>query len=125
MDEDQAKELGRYLRRHREAAGLSFRQLAAAVDIDPAQLVRLERGGVAFPRADLLGRIASELRLPVADVLTLAGYPTSRQLPNLRPYMRAKYRNLPPEAVDEVEAFIEDLAKRHGGNGPASGEDER
>lgn len=124
MDETQAREFGTYLRTHREAAGISIRGLAAQVGIDQAQIIRMEQGTVASPRADVLGRIADVLDLPLADVLTLAGYPTTKKLPNLRPYMRAKYRDLPTEAVDEVEAFIEQLSRRHG-HGPAEGEDER
>jgi transcriptional regulator with XRE-family HTH domain len=124
MDDKQAKELGQYLRSHREAAAVSIRSLAAEIGIDQAQIIRLEQGTVAFPRADVLGRYAERVGLPVADVLTMAGYPTSRQLPNLRPYMRAKYRDLPPGAVDEVEAFIAELQQRHGHPGPSAGEDE-
>lgn len=125
MDEKQAKELGAYLRKAREEAGISIRSLMARVGIDQAQIIRLEQGQVKSPRADVLGRIAEEIGLPVADVMTMAGYPTPRQLPNLRPYMRAKYRNLPLEAVDEVERFIEQLSKKHANTGPADGEDER
>jgi transcriptional regulator with XRE-family HTH domain len=124
MDEQQAKELGSYLRSQREAAGVSIRSLAPEVGVDQAQIIRLEQGTVASPRADLLGRICDRLNLPLADVLTMAGYPTTKSLPTLRPYMRAKYRDLPPEALDEVEAFVAKLARKHGSPGPGAGEDE-
>lgn len=124
MDETQAKELGNYIRSAREAAGVSVRRLATIGDCDQAQIIRLEQGKVSSPKADLLGRIAEHLSLPIADVLTMAGYPTTHALPGLRPYMRAKFRDLPPEAVDEIEALIARLTQRSG-RGPVNGEDER
>ncbi len=123
MDDTQAVELGHYLRQHREAAGLSARGLADIVGVDNSQIVRLEGGRVSHPKADLLGRIAEAVQAPIMDVLTMAGYPTPKGLPSLRPYMRAKYRDLPPEAIDELEAFIATLNARHH-SGPQPGEDE-
>jgi transcriptional regulator with XRE-family HTH domain len=124
MDETKAHEFGNYLQEQRQAAGVGVRELATAVGVNPTQIVRLEQGKVGSPKADVLGRIADVLRLPVADLLAMAGYPTSRTLPNLRPYMRAKYRDLPTEAVDEIEALVSQLRRRHGMTGPTDGEDE-
>ena len=124
MDEQQAREFGAYLRNRREELGLSTRQLAAAVGIDMAQIVRWEQGKVAFPRADLIEHVAAALKVPTVDLLTLVGYPITRKLPSLRPYMRATYKDLPPEAVDELEALVAKLQRKHGGTGPADGEDE-
>jgi transcriptional regulator with XRE-family HTH domain len=124
MDEQQSREIGAYIRARREDASLSTRELASRVGVDMAQIVRLEQGKVASPRADLLGRIADELKIPASDLMTMAGYPTSRALPNLRPYMRAKYRDLPPEALDDIEAYITKLQAEHGTSGPVNGEDE-
>lgn len=124
MNNRQSNELGVYLRQQREAKGVSTRQLASEVGVDMAQIIRLEQGSVASPRADVLGRVAECLDVPVADVLTLAGYPTTKALPSLRPYMRATYRELPPEAVDEIEAFIKEIARQHVAEGPSGDEDE-
>jgi transcriptional regulator with XRE-family HTH domain len=124
MDEQQSLEIGAYIRARREDASLSTRELASRVGVDMAQIVRLEQGKVASPRADLLGRIADELKIPASDLMTMAGYPTPRALPNLRPYMRAKYRDLPPEALDDIEAYITKLQAEHGASGPVNGEDE-
>ena len=123
MDDTQAAELGAHIRKNREAVGLSIRRLASLVGIDQAQIIRLEQGKVASPKADVLDRIAGEIRVPVADLLTMAGYPVTRSLPSLRPYMRAKYRDLPPEAINEVEDFVKRLQAEHG-SGPNAGEDE-
>jgi transcriptional regulator with XRE-family HTH domain len=124
MDDKQAQELGIYLRGRREQAGLSVRALADLVATDNSQIVRLEAGRVSHPKADLLGRICVAVRAPVTDVMTMAGYPTPKGLPGLRPYMRAKYRDLPPEALDELEALVAKLSDRHH-SGPVAGEDER
>lgn len=124
MEPEQAKELGAYLRRQRESKGVSARALAAAVGVDMTQIIRLEQGGVASPKATVLGGIADRLGLPLADVFGLAGYPLPKNLPSFRPYMRAKYKELPDEAVAELEAFLTRLTKKHGLKGPRRGEDE-
>ena len=124
MDQDQAQAFGHHLRSLREAAGVSVRGLAERLDIDKTKLIRMEQGKIASPRADLLGRIADELKIPASDLMAMAGYPTPRALPNLRPYMRAKYRDLPPEALDDIEAYITKLQAEHGASWPVNGEDE-
>jgi len=125
MDEQQAKEFGSFVRERREAAGMSTRELAAMVGVDMSRIVRWELGQVASPRVETVDRLARALNVPPADLMTLAGYPVTKGLPGLRPYMRAKYKDLPPDAVDEVEAFIRNLQAKHGANtGPTDGEDE-
>jgi transcriptional regulator with XRE-family HTH domain len=124
MDSEKAKQLGSYLRVQREAQGLSTRSLAAAVGVDMAQIVRLEQGSVASPKAEVLARIAATLSLPVADVLTLAGYPTTTELPSFTPYLRARY-DLPDSAVADMEAYFARLAAKHGVEGPIGREDEQ
>jgi transcriptional regulator with XRE-family HTH domain len=124
MDAEQAARLGAYLRARREAQGISTRSLAAEVGIDMAQIVRLEQGSVASPRADVLARIADTLDLPVADVLANAGYPVTTDLPSFTPYLRAKY-DLPETAVADMEKFFTRLARRHGVQGPIDREDEQ
>ena len=91
------------------------------VGVDQAQILRLEAGLVASPKADVLGQIAELLAVPVADLYAMAGYPVPTKLPNLRPYMRAKFASLPTEAIADIEAVI----ARYSGPGPTNGEDER
>jgi transcriptional regulator with XRE-family HTH domain len=126
MDTEQGKILGAFIRVQREERGMSGRQLAAAVSIDIAQIVRLEQGTVASPKADLLSRIAEVLDLPLADLYSLAGYTIPRDLPSFRPYLRAKYgTELPDAAMAEMERYFARLAKKHGTSGPLDGEDEQ
>jgi transcriptional regulator with XRE-family HTH domain len=125
MNPQQAKKLGRHLRRSREALGISARELARRADVDDSTIVRFEQGAFAEPSPDKLHRIARVLGLNLADLYVLADYPVP-ELPTLGPYLRAKYRDLPPEAAEQLDAYAQRLAKRHGVDlsGPAPGEDE-
>jgi len=125
MDRQMAKKLGLYLRRKRLGQGVSLRELAGVVGVDKTQIMRLEQGVVASPKADVLAGIADYLDLPLADVFGFAGYTTPNQLPTFRPYLRAKYKEFPDEAVEQMERFFVRLAKKHGIEGPVDGEDER
>jgi transcriptional regulator with XRE-family HTH domain len=98
--------------------------LAREVGVDMAQIVRLEKGDVATPKVETLARIAKTLGLPLADVYGLAGYETTAELPSFTPYLRTKYRELPDEAVAEMEAFLDRLRAKHGLTGPVDHEDE-
>jgi len=126
MDQDHAKRLGALIRQYRAAAGLSLRQLEELTDIDDSLLTRMEQGAILTPAPDKLSRIAEALNLPLADMYAIAGYDSPSELPTLKPYLRTKYRRLPAEAGDQLEAYAERLAKKHGVDlsGPAPGEDE-
>lgn len=125
MSPEQAKQLGDYVRREREQRGVSARQLATQIYVDMAQVLRLEKGMVASPKADMLANISRVLELPLADLYGLAGYPTTAELPSFKPYLRTKYKDeLSDEAVGELEQFLERLRAKHGASGPADGEDE-
>jgi len=126
MDEEQAKTLGALLKQKREALGLSLRQLAKIVSVKDVTIFRLERGDWAAPAPDKLARIADALGIALADVYALADYAVPSELPNFKPYLRTKYRSLPQEEIDKIEAYAAKLAKKHGVNleGPMPGEDE-
>lgn len=65
-------ELSAEIRRRREASGLSLRQTAQMVGVDPAYLSRVERGLVA-PSDALLRGLAKALGADPAELLLLAG----------------------------------------------------
>lgn len=127
MNPEQAKALGSFLKEHRAGLGLSTHQLAARSGTDQATIVRLEQGAFAEPRLDTLRAVAEALGASLADVFALAEYAMPSELPSFRPYLRAKYRDLPSEAVEQLERSFTRLAKRHGFDpaGPAPGEDEQ
>ncbi len=126
MDKGEAKRLGQHLRDAREALKLSSRALAERAGVTDATIVRIELGEFAAPSPDKLARMANALGLPLEDVYALADYAAPRQLPNLSPYLRTKYRDLPDETAAQIEAYAQRLAKKHGVDlrGPAPGEDE-
>jgi transcriptional regulator with XRE-family HTH domain len=127
VEPKQAKDLGRLLRRRREELGLSKMQLARQVGTNDATIFRIEEGQFTAPAPDKLSRIAEVLALSLADVFALADYSIPSDLPSFQPYLRTKYRDLPPEAVEQLDRAFQRLAKRHGldAAGPAPGEDEQ
>jgi transcriptional regulator with XRE-family HTH domain len=126
MNEDQAIELGEFLHSARMERGLSSRALARMTFMNDVSILRLEQGAVAAPAPDKLVRISEALGLDMADVFALAGYAAPAQLPAWRPYLRAKYAELPTQAVDELESFFGYLKNKYGADiaGPINGEDE-
>ena len=126
MDDKQAKSLGDLLRQKREALGLSTRQLGDIAGLDGTTVLRFEEGAFAAPRPDKLARVAEALGLSLADVYAMADYAVPADLPNFRPYLRTKYRTMPSEDLEKIEAYAERLARKHGIDlaGPEPGEDE-
>jgi transcriptional regulator with XRE-family HTH domain len=122
----QAAQLGHLIRARRVELGLGVRELAQASGMNFATVARIEQGRFAAPGPDKLARLADALGLSTADVLGLAGYPLTRDLPSFRPYLRSKYRGLPPEAVDDLSEAFERIVREHGydPDGPRGHEDE-
>jgi transcriptional regulator with XRE-family HTH domain len=128
MDKKQAKRLGNFLRAQRQAKGWSTHRLADESDQTQATVVRYEQGEFASPSPERLSRLAEALAVPVSDVLGMAGYPMSRALPSVRPYLRAKYRDLSDEALEDLSRDVQRVLTKHGidpNDGPAAGEDEQ
>ncbi|MEZ5341204.1 MAG: helix-turn-helix transcriptional regulator [Acidimicrobiales bacterium] len=126
MEPEQAKKLGAVLRGARNNKGYSAVKLGELTDMNDATIIRLENGGIASPAPDKLTRIAEALDLRSADVFALADYTAPTDLPSMSPYLRTKYKDLPPEAAAKIENYTRKIAKQHGISidGPAPGEDE-
>lgn len=125
MNPQQAKKLGRHLKKTREAVGLSARELARRADVPDSTIVRIEQGAFAEPSPEKLQRMAAVLGLNLADLYVMADYPIP-ELPTLTPYLRTKYRELPAVAAQQIQVYADRLARKHGVDlsGPAPGEDE-
>jgi len=102
--------LGEYLHAAREKAGISQRQLASRVGIHNSYLARLENGETANPSAELLQTIADVLEISSTDLLGFIGVKPPEGLPELAPYLRAKYR-LDDAAVRELADHMRRLAQ--------------
>jgi transcriptional regulator with XRE-family HTH domain len=123
MTPKQARALGAFIRQQREQLGLSARELARRAGV--ADVIRLEQGSLLNPRSSTLNAVADALEVPVADLFAVADWLPADELPSFRPYLRAKYHDLPEPAVAEMDAFLSRLRKRHGLSGPIAQEDER
>lgn len=121
----QAKQLAAILRRHRLQLDLSMRKAALQAGINIATIVSLESGTNLAPQPSTLKAVAEALAIDLNQLYTTLNWLPAQPLPNLAPYMRAKYRDLPETAITEVEAFIADLRAKHHLIGPADGEDEQ
>ena len=104
-------QLGKLIRQAREAKGLSLRQAAEQLQMHFSYYHRIETGQYplgkyARPIAKLYGLNADELEAR-----------SVQKLPNLAPYLRAKYQ-LSDEAIAELEehfAAVSGQRKRRGG----------
>jgi transcriptional regulator with XRE-family HTH domain len=85
------QQLGSLLKRERERAGMTVRQLADAAGLVPSTVSRLETGFIATPRPEHLQRLAHALGIDVEELYVAAGYLNEGALPELKPYLRAKY----------------------------------
>jgi transcriptional regulator with XRE-family HTH domain len=83
--------LGEYLRAERERAGLSQRQLAKLAGLHYSYLARLESGENDNPSPEVVQRIADVLELDSTDLYAYIGVVPPQGLPDLAPYLRAKY----------------------------------
>lgn len=122
----QKTSFGNLIRTAREVAGLSLRGVAAETGISKSVLSELEQDDIKSPNPRMLEALAPTLNIELIDLYSAAGYLPAKGLPNFSPYLRSKYRDLPPEARTEIEESFTAIAKRYGiaERGPAPGEDE-
>jgi len=113
MSPNDTSKLGAAIRHHRQAAGLSQLALANQIGVPASTVLRLERGEFNRPDPEKLARLAEALEIEAEELYALAPYP---DLPEMAPYLRAKY-GMSEEAVAEAEEFFADLEQRekHGG----------
>jgi transcriptional regulator with XRE-family HTH domain len=103
--------LGATIRTARQAHGLEGKQLAKLLGVAPSQVTRWEADEyIPSPRA-LVG-LANQLELRASDLFRLAGVPLPPDLANLPAMLRAEYQ-LPPEAIADIQAHIEQVAAEY------------
>lgn len=108
-----AAQLGRLVKKHRQAKGLSLRAAAEQIGYDHSYLGRIEAGDYESPAPKLLKKLASVLGIPIEDLYALAGYQVEDRLPDFAPYLRAKF-DLPDEAVDRLDEYFQMLKEKYG-----------
>lgn len=115
--------LGQFIRERRKELGLSAREVARRADVN--NLPRIEAGTIS-PETTTLAAIAAALEVELTDLLAVMG--SAKPSPALqlsRPYLRTKHRDLPDEALTELDRYVARLRRKHGLQGPQAGEDER
>ncbi len=124
MTPSQRDHLANLLVSRRQAKGMSIRGVASLAGVDAATVLSLEQGRIQQPKAEKLRAVGGALGIPAAELYAVVGWLPPAELPAFRPYLRSKYRDLPPEAVTEIEAVFDRLARDYGLQGPKDGEDE-
>lgn len=129
MNQDQAVEIGNFLRSKREDLGLSQAEVARRAGIDKATVSRVESARHLVPKTDNLQAIGEVVGVSLMDIFAAGGWIPQRDLPSIHPYLRAKYCNMPTELMQEIEAYLDQLARERGVSfdqysGPINGEDQ-
>ncbi|MFT3663047.1 MAG: helix-turn-helix transcriptional regulator [Gordonia sp. (in: high G+C Gram-positive bacteria)] len=126
MDKSVIVEVGQVIRNYRMKLGISASEVSRRAAVSPTTVTRLEAGEHS-PSVDKLSAIASVVGAPMTEVLAAADMIESDDLPALTPYLRTKYKHLPPKAQREIAAHFAKVAKDYGiteSSGPRPGEDE-
>ncbi len=76
-------------------------------------MYRLEAGRQQ-PGPELLVRLAEVFGLDARELFDVAGYHLPADLPELGPYVRLKFKDLPPRAFGEIETFVAFLRAKYG-----------
>jgi transcriptional regulator with XRE-family HTH domain len=76
-------------------------------------LSRVE-AGTQVPTPAMLAKLSTSLGLDLRELYEMSGYEQPIELPELRSYMRMKYKDLPPRAFVEIEDFVDFLRQRYG-----------
>lgn len=84
---------------------MSQRQLAGRVGIHYSYYSRLESGENDSPSAEVLQDLADVLEIPGADLLAFIGVKPAEGLPELAPYLRAKY-HLDDEQIRKATVYF-------------------
>jgi transcriptional regulator with XRE-family HTH domain len=105
--------LGTLLRRGRETAGLSVRQLEAQSGVAKSTIFRLEQDDrPAKISAVVLANLAQALEIPSTELFRAAQMPVPSEMPSLPAMLRAEY-DVPPEAVQEMQRSLARIARRY------------
>lgn len=105
--------VGDYIKYQRQKRHLSLAQLAKSTDLTAAYLSRLEHGTYQSLTVTTLTKLAGALEMSIVDLLFKAKIIEDKNpLPSLEYYLKEKYQ-LPSEAIDDIELFLEFLKKKY------------
>ncbi|MEJ0073479.1 MAG: hypothetical protein WDN27_05375 [Candidatus Saccharibacteria bacterium] len=81
--------------------------------LDQGTVSRIEHAQIDQPRVDSLIALGLVLSIPASDLFILAHWLRADDLPDLAPYMHAKYPKLPESAYQEIGEFFTGLWRRY------------
>ena len=101
--------LGQRIRKLREEAGYSARELAEMVETSPPYLSRIEHGG-SIPKLPLMQLLADALGTELEDLLSAAGYKIRpRNDDDIHPRLRIEARKKPMEVQRAIAEMLAQL----------------
>jgi transcriptional regulator with XRE-family HTH domain len=116
MTPERTVQLINVLANKRRESNLSVNEVARRADVDTGTVWRIEQGMIPTPKAESLKAIGRVLGIASIDLFAIVGWIPSDELPSIGPYLRAKYDQLPAEAVREIETNFEAVAYTYGVN---------
>lgn len=118
--------LGEFVQKTRTEKQFSYQQLADLTGLARNTIWKIEHGKIAQPRPEVLNSLGRALSIPAVDLFTLANYPAPDALPSFGAYLRARYQDLGPAQVAQLEGYFAAIAKQSNLSldGPEPGEDE-
>ncbi len=120
-----AEQLGKFIRKQREARKLSMNALASLAKIEPSTIMRLERGEFEQPQPATLTQLARALGVEFEELFRRAPGYLIPKVPEFAPYLRSKLPHLPADRREEVEAYFRELETRYGRKGGGRGKRSR
>lgn len=98
----------------RKEMDLSVNEVARRAEVDVGTVWRIEQGKIASPKAESIKAIGEVLGIPAADLFAIVGWIPSGELPSFGPYLRAKYPQLPDQALQEIETEFAEVVHKYG-----------
>lgn len=112
---EEITKLGKYFKQLRQEQGLSIRSVAKSCGLAPSYLAKIEIGDT-FKTIGIENfvKLSKFYGIPVSSMLKEAGFIDSHEsdLPELAPYLRAKYQ-LPYQAIRDMEMAKEIVDKKY------------
>lgn len=127
MSDINPTKLGKAISKRRQRLRISASELARRTGLSTTTVTRTELGEITSTRIETVQTLAQALNIPMTELLTESQIINGKDLPAMTPYLRTKYKDLPAEAIREIESHFETIAAKHGltsFDGPAPGDDE-
>lgn len=113
MNESLGQKIGAYIKYQRDKRKLTITELAERSRLTSAYISRLEQGDYESPSLEAIEQLAKALRMPLQAMLNKSGALNEPiELPDLAYYLHEKFQ-FPPEAIEDIELFIEFVKKKH------------